>query len=213
MNLISAQELFDLSETDQVHVTAVELEDPFAVDEVGDLILEKGMLPDGWGMTDWIERNKFEFELIRSERALLYMVLFILVLVGAFCVMNTMITVTVQKRKEIGVLGALGARVQQIIWVFLSQGIVVGLIGTLSGLGLGSLILWLRNDIRTFVFEPLGLQVLPQKFTGLAEIPCKVVSQDLVVITTGSFLLCSFAALIPAYMAARTHPAETLRSE
>ena len=67
----------------------------------------------------------------------MFFLLFFIVVVAAFGIMSTLITVTVQKRREIGIVKALGANISQIIWVFLGQGTVVGLFGTLTGLGLG----------------------------------------------------------------------------
>ena len=81
--------------------------------------------------------NRQFFEAIRLERSVMFFLLFFIVVVAGFGIMSTLITVTVQKRREIGILKALGANISQIVWVFLGQGMITGLFGTLSGLGLG----------------------------------------------------------------------------
>ena len=70
--------------------------------------------------------NQQIFNAVNVERRMLFLLLFSVIIVAGFCIMNTMITVTVQKRREIGVMKAIGARVDQIIWVFLGQGLIVG---------------------------------------------------------------------------------------
>jgi lipoprotein-releasing system permease protein len=73
-------------------------------------------------------------------------------------IMSTMITVTVQKRTEIGILKALGSREGQIAWVFLFQGILVGLVGVFAGFGLAQLTIWKRNDIAGWVGQRFGVE-------------------------------------------------------
>src|SRR5205814_1951485 len=94
----------------------------------------------------WTEMNHQFFEAVRLERNVMFFLLFFIVVVAAFGIMSTLITVTVQKRREIGIVKALGANISQIIWVFLGQGTVVGLFGTLTGLGLGMTLIRYRNE-------------------------------------------------------------------
>ena len=90
--------------------------------------------------------NNQYFDAVRLERTVMFFLLFFIVVVAAFGIMNTLITVTVQKRREIGIMKAIGANIWQIVWVFLVQGIVVGIFGTLSGLGLGMTLIRYRNE-------------------------------------------------------------------
>ncbi len=132
------QDLYELGAN--VHGLSIELEDPFLANQINKKI--SPLLPFGWSSETWMQRNKQLFATIRNERGMMYFVLFFIILVAAFSTMNTMITVTVQKRHEIGVMKALGARVSQIVGVFIGQGLIVGLIGSVSGLGAGSLVLY-----------------------------------------------------------------------
>ncbi len=201
----------DLYELDvDVHGIALELEDPFLADLVN-MERIRPQLPANWVAETWIERNKQLFDTIRNERGMMYFVLFFIILVAAFSTMNTMITVTVQKRQEIGVMKALGARVWQIVGVFIGQGMIVGLIGSMCGLGIASLVLHYRNSLRDFLADSMGLRIFPEEMYGVSEIPAQIVSGDLTIICIGAFVLCTLAALPPAYMVARLDPARALR--
>jgi len=202
------QDLYEL-DTD-VHGISLELEDPFRADLVNRESLRM-KLPANWVAETWIQRNKQLFDTVRNERGMMYFVLFFIILVAAFSTMNTMITVTVQKRQEIGVMKALGARVWQIVGVFIGQGMIVGLIGSLSGLGIGALVLHYRNTVRDFLAESMGLRIFPEEMYGVSEIPAQIVSGDITIICVGAFVLCTLAALPPAYMVARLDPARALR--
>ena len=201
----------DLYELDlDVHGISLELKDPFRADLVNQESVRPG-LPGNWVAETWIQRNKQLFDTVRNERGMMYFVLFFIVLVAAFSTMNTMITVTVQKRQEIGVMKALGAKVWQIVGVFVGQGMIVGLIGSISGWGIASLVLHYRNSLRDFLAERMGLAIFPEEMYGVSEIPSEIVSSDLAIICIGAFVLCTLAALPPAYMVARLDPARALR--
>ncbi len=160
----------------------------------------------------WMEINETTFGAIRSERIIMYFLFFFVIIVAGFGIMSTMITVTVEKTREIGVMKALGARRSQIMGVFLTQGVIVGLLGTLSGLGTGMLLLRFRNDVVAF-FGKLGWEVFPEEIYGISKLPAKIVPLDLAIICSGAFLTCSLASLIPAYLAARRDAAQALRVE
>jgi lipoprotein-releasing system permease protein len=166
---------------------------------------------ENWNADTWMERHKQLFDTVQNELEMMYFILFIIVLVAAFCVMNTMITVTVQKRREIGIISALGSRIGQIMWVFLTQGMIVGVFGAVGGLGLGLLVTWLRNDIRWLIAKLTGREIFAEAIYGLAKIPAKVAGADVATISIGAFVLCTLAALVPAFLAARTEPAAALR--
>ena len=202
------QDLYELRSN--VHGLSVELDDPFIADIVNRESINE-IIPTGWQSQTWIERNKQLFATIRNERGMMYFVLFFIILVAAFSTMNTMITVTVQKRHEIGVMKALGAKISQIVGVFIGQGLIVGFIGSISGLAAGSLVLYYRNAIRGILSKNLGVEIFPEEMYGVAEIPAQIIPSDITIICLGAFVLCTLAALPPAYMVARLDPAKALR--
>lgn len=204
-----AQELRGLD--DGITSLGIEVANPYEAGEIKKLLIKNGALPESWEARTWMEQHKTFFDAVQNETEMMYFVLFIIVVVAAFCVMNTMITVTVQKRREIGIISALGSRIGQIMWVFLSQGMIVGALGASSGLGLGLLVVFFRNNIRNGISMMTGRQIFDSSIYGVIEIPAKVVLHDVGIICSGAFLLCTLAAIVPAFIAARTEPAVALR--
>jgi lipoprotein-releasing system permease protein len=147
------------------------------------------------------------------ERNVMFFILLFIVIVAAFGIMNTLITVTVQKTREIGILKALGARTGQIIGVFVGQGIVVGIFGTLIGLATGIWLVQYRNQVSHWLSGVLGIEIFPQSIYQFAEIPAEIVPSDIAIICASAFAICTVAAVIPAWFAARMDPVSALRYE
>jgi lipoprotein-releasing system permease protein len=127
--------------------------------------------------------------------------------------MNTLITVTVMKTREIGLMKALGATRHQIVWVFLTQGMVVGIFGNLIGLGLGLSILHWRNEFKDWLAARMGIEIFPPGIYQFSQIPAVVVPRDVAIICISAFIICSLAALFPALVAARLDPVKALRHD
>ncbi len=203
------QELYGLD--DALHGITVRTVDPYAAERVKQAI-QKFLKPPEYAQT-WIDMNSQFFEAVRLERTVMFFLLFFIVVVAAFGIMNTLITVTVQKRREIGIMKALGASVWQIVWVFLGQGVVVGLFGTAAGLGLGMTLIRYRNEFSGWLANTLGIEVFPRQVYQFSEIPAQVVPADVAIVCVGAFIICWIFALIPAYHAARLDPVKALRFE
>ena len=207
--LYIGQELYGLG--DALHGITVRTDDPYGAERVKESI-EQFIEPPVFAQT-WIDMNRQYFEAVRLERTVMFFLLFFIVVVAAFGIMSTLITVTVQKRREIGIVKALGANISQIIWVFLGQGTVVGLFGTLTGLGLGMTLIRYRNEFSHWLANTLHIEIFPREVYQFSEIPAQVVPHDVIIICISAFLICSVAALIPAYFAARLDPVKALRYE
>lgn len=204
-----AQELRGLD--DGISSIGIELKEPYQASAVKKQLLGAGVLPDTWEAFTWMEAHAQLFAAVQNEMMMMYVILFIIVLVAAFCVMNTMITVTVQKRREIGIIAALGTRIGQIMWVFLWQGMMVGAFGSLCGLATGLSLAYNLNNIRNWLNDSLNLRLFDPEIYGLIELPARVLPMDVTIICGGAFVLCTVAALVPAFLAARIEPAVALR--
>lgn len=204
-----AQELYGLG--DALHGITVKTDDPFHAEEVKQRI-QQFLKPPEYVQT-WQDMNQQFFEAIRLERNVMGFLLFFIVVVAAFGIMSTLITVTVQKRREIGIMKAIGANIWQIVWVFLGQGIVVGLFGTLTGLGLGMTLIRYRNEFSHWLAGTLHIEIFPREVYQFSAIPAEVIPSDVAKICIAAFVICSLAALIPAYFAARLDPVKALRNE
>lgn len=172
--------------------------------------VQEGLGPD-WVVQSWMRRHADRFQLVKTEKIMMSFALSFITLLSAFSIMAVMYTVTVQKRQEIGVMKALGARPTQIVRVFLYQGLVVGVGGALLGLGLGLLAIRYREGVMA-VIRGFGVDPFPAEFHGMSELPAHLVGPQLVIIAVVAVVLCLLAALVPALMAAFRDPAKSLRN-
>ena len=151
------QELYNLGGA--AHGLALRTSDPNRANLVRDQL--NLALPAPTYAMSWIDMNKQLFDAIRMERSVMFFLLMFIILVAAFGIMNTLITVTVQKTREIGVMKALGAQTHQIIGVFLAQGMVVGVFGTVTGLALGIATVTYRNELSALLSAATNIEIFP----------------------------------------------------
>lgn len=207
--LETGQRLYNLGPG--AHGVAVQVKDPYAAGAVREELARD--LPDSLTATSWMERNREEFALVSMERLVMYTLLFVIMVAAGFCMTNTMITVTTQKRREIGLIKALGGRLDQIVGIFLSQGLAVGLLGVVGGFGVAMFFLAVRQGALGFLRRALGMEIFSAEVYGVYELPARITMVDLTVISAGALLACGFASLFPAYLAARMDAARALRNQ
>src|SRR4051795_950992 len=207
--LYVGQELYGLE--DALHGITVKTDDPYGAEKVKEEIESFLQVPQ-YAET-WIDMNRQFFDAVRLERTVMFFLLFFIMVVAAFGIMSTLITTTVQKRREIGIVKALGANVSQIVWVFLGQGTITGLFGTLTGLGMGMALIRYRNEFSHWLASTLHIEIFPREVYQFSSLPAEVIPRDVAIICISAFLICSIAALIPAYFAARLDPVKALRYE
>lgn len=202
--LATAQKIFGFEGT--LTGALVEVKQPNEIKALHQRLLDAKVIPEGWSATLWTDVGDARLAAMSNERFMMFFILGIIGLVAAFAVMNTTITVTTQKRREIGVLAALGTRQGQIVRIFVSQAAVVGVVGTLVGLLGSGLVLTYRNTIRAWL---AGGGAADGMF--LATIPAHIDPVFITFTCVGSILLCLVAAFPPAYLASRVDPAVALR--
>jgi lipoprotein-releasing system permease protein len=196
---------------DAVHGIAVRLKDPNEAEAVKEHLNK--VLPPALNARTWMDDNRDLFNAIAVERTVMAFILCLTLLVAAFGLCSTLITVTAQKSREIGLMKALGANDLQVCSVFLFHGAVVGVVGAVSGTVVGLVILHNLSTIRDFILHAFHIQVFAGSVYGLPEIPAVINPMQVVVIAVGAVLICLLAALIPALSAARLAPARALRYE
>ncbi|MCX7868754.1 MAG: ABC transporter permease [Terrimicrobiaceae bacterium] len=201
------QEIYNLGPA--AHGLALKTSDPFQAFAVKERL--NARLEPPINALTWVDLNKQLFDAIKMERHVMFFILLFIILVAAFGIMNTLITVTVQKTREIGILKALGAGTRQIIAIFFAQGVVVGVAGTLAGLASGIALVQYRNQVSDWLAATFRIEVFPRSVYQFSEIPAQVVPSDVAIICASAFLICSVAALLPAWFAARLDPVKALR--
>ncbi|HEY0970206.1 MAG TPA: ABC transporter permease [Gemmatimonadales bacterium] len=186
-------------------VTAIEVKttDRWRTDAVtADLDSTLGM---PYRTLDWQEQNRNLFQALKLEKLGMTIILLLIVLVAAFNIVSTLTMVVTDKTREIGILKAMGMRARSIRNVFLVQGVVIGLVGTLLGLGLGLLAAYLVGDLQLIKLDPAVYFI--------DHLPVSVELADVVLIVVASLGIAAFATLYPARQASRLFPIEAIRHE
>jgi lipoprotein-releasing system permease protein len=208
-SLEDAQELYRLDGS--VHGLLVMLDDPYRSDEVRRQLWPA--LGDDYRITTWMEENSGILNALIVEKNVMFYLLFFIMIVAAFGIMNSLITFVVQKTREIGVLKALGATRGQVLWLFLSQSLMVGVVGVLTGFGLGMLALHYRNEFLRFMNRMTGFELFPASIYSFSELPALIMPADIALICGSALVICVLAGLVPAWNAGRLNPVEALRHE
>jgi lipoprotein-releasing system permease protein len=189
---------------------AIKTENPFKIDGMYDKLLK--MLPE-YKVLNWKQLNQQFLNVLAVEKNMMFFVLIFIVLVAASSITNTLITVVVQKTREIGLLRSIGASRRTIMKVFVLQGFFVGFVGTCLGLVLGTCVVYWRMEILNLLSTVFHVEIFPRQFYYLSKLPAAIVPSDLIFISLCTIILCTVGALIPAYRAARLDPAKALRYE
>ena len=208
-SLETAQELQVLN--GEVHGLFAMLRDPFRADEVA-ARLQAALGPE-YRAISWTKDNKEIFGALATEKVVMYFVLFFVMIVAAFAIVNSEITFAVNKIKEIGLLKSLGASNRQVMWIFLGHSIAIGVFGVGLGFGLALLVLANMNHFLHAMQRWADVKLLPPAIYHISELPSQILPMDVAIICGGGFLICVLAGLLPAWKASRLQPVEALRNE
>jgi lipoprotein-releasing system permease protein len=164
-------------------------------------------------VSDWTQENASYFRAIRIEKTMMTLILLLIVAVAAFNIVATLVMVVTDKRNDIAILRTLGLRPGSVVGVFITQGVVIGWLGTALGITAGVLLALNVATIAPWLEHTFGFQIMDADVYYITQIPSDLHLSDVVVIGTVAFALTVLATLYPARRAALTEPAEALRYE
>ncbi len=144
---------------------------------------------------------------------MMFFLLTIISIVASFVVSCTLIMVSVQKTREIGLLKSMGFRNRTVMGTFMWYGLIQGVTGILFGTGAGLLILHFRQNILEGLSKLIGFEVLPKELYYVEGLPARVVPEDVGMIVVMVLIFCVVSGAIPAWLAARKNPVEALRHD
>ncbi len=207
VSLRRMQELYNLGK--DVQGIRLRVEDPESVEKIIPAICR--VLPVKLRATPWIYVNWNFLQAVQFEKTLLFFLMFIITLVASFSIASTLFSAVVKRSREIGILGALGARPRQILMIFASQGVAVGAIGYGIGCVLTFVIIAARDEIVSFINSIFGSGDMIQTQYLFSQIPVHYNGNDFLVAAIFTILTTTVAGLIPAIWAARRKPSEAMR--
>ncbi len=181
----------------------VKLDDPFAAKRVGAAIV--GRLGSAYWVRDWMDLNRNLFAALELEKLALFVIVTIIVLVAAFAIIGHLVLLVAEKRKEIGILKAIGASGASITAAFFSVGMIIGVVGTIAGSIVGLALIWLQN---TYKIIRLAGDVYQIDY-----LPMKLDPSDFLLIVGATLLLSFLATIFPARRAGALAPVDVLRYE
>jgi lipoprotein-releasing system permease protein len=226
MSLKSAQDLYDVGDT--ISGIGIKIHDIYKMDYfAGNIQTEIGY---EYQIMTAEEKNYNFFYALRLEKLSMIIILFLVIVSAMFTIMGTMVMVVAEKRRAIGILKSMGAKPKSIMTIFVMEGFLIGLIGSLAGVILGlaasinleSIIEWVEASINTTmsifyrmfdlgIFERISL--VPKNVYYLDKIPTEISVEFVVTIAIITVFLSTVAAIFPSWHASRLQPIETIRYE
>ena len=164
-------------------------------------------------VSDWTRTNRNWFSAVQLEKRMMFIILTLIVAVAAFNLVSTLVMTVTDKRADIAILRTLGASPRSVMAVFMVQGALSGVIGTLGGVAFGLLIAFNVGTLVGALESLLRVNFLPPSIYLISRMPSEPQSADIVPIIVISLLLAFVATLYPSWRASRVQPAEALRYE
>jgi len=209
IHLEDAQKLYGMG--DRASGVRLKLHDLFQSREVTRDLMTR--LRGDLYISDWTRSHANYFRAVQIEKTMMFIILLLIVAVAAFNIVSTLVMAVTDKQPDIAILRTLGASPGGIMKIFIVQGALIGLVGTLIGVA-GGIVLALNIDVVVpFLERLLNVQFLSREVYYITDLPSDLHRSDVVTIALVSLALAFLATLYPSWRAARVNPAEALRYE
>ncbi len=187
------------------------LDDIYAAPLIARMLRQQ--LPGDLGITDWTQQHMNFFRAVAIEKRMMFIILTLIVAVAAFNIVSTLVMVVQDKKADIAILRTLGITPRSVMAIFMVQGSIIGVFGTLLGVVGGVLLALNVETVVPFIEQVFGIRFLSPDVYLISEVPSELHWDDVVHIGSVALILSLLSTLYPAWRAARTQPAEALRYE
>ena len=201
VSIESARQILRLGQS--VHGIEVKVDDIYSVTKISRSVLDR--LGTGYWTQDWMEMNKNFFSALKLEKIVMFIILVLIILVAAFNIISTLIMMVMEKTKDIAILKSMGATSKSVMKIFMLDGLVIGVVGTIFGIMGGSVL--------CFLLKRYEFVKLPSDVYYISTLPVRVQVFDVALIALSAIAISFLATLYPSYQASRLDPAAAIRYE
>jgi lipoprotein-releasing system permease protein len=163
------------------------------------------ILPSSVDISTWYDLHADLYSMMKIERWIAYILLSLIIVVASFNMLGSLTMTVIEKRRDIGILQSMGANRKSIVRIFMFEGLLIGIIGNILGIGIGLLLIYLQQKYYLFPLDPT-VYIIP-------AIPVEIHSSDFILVTVVSILLTAVASYYPAWRASKLVPIESIRWE
>jgi len=164
-------------------------------------------------ISDWTLQHANLLRAIQIEKRMMFLIIFLIIAVAAFNIVSSLVMAVKDKHSDIAILRTLGASPGSITKIFMVQGMMIGVLGTVLGVASGVALALNVDSAVLFIENLFGFKFFAKDIYLISDLPSELQAPDVVITAAASFLLSLLATIYPSYRAAKVNPAEALRYE
>lgn len=211
INIRDAQVLFKLANSNSVSGIRLKVSDIMQTHQIKKTLLDK--FPEDLIVADWIDQHQNYFSAVELEKRMMFIILTLIIAVAAFNLVSTLVMTVNDKKSDIAILRTMGASKKNIMNIFIIQGGLAGVIGTVGGTILGIILALYIGDIVYLIENIFHTSIISADIYLIDYLPSQIVFKDVITIFIISIILSILATLYPSYSATKVDPVEALRHE